>query len=48
MRTWLVIYKEKGEVKSKIVIAKTFDEAVYELWSDLADFDIKGIFEVVR
>ena len=29
-------------------MAKTFDDAVYEIWNDLADADIKGIFEVAK
>lgn len=48
MRTWLVIYKRKGEIGRAIVMAKTFDDAVYEIWNDLADADIKGIFEVAK
>jgi hypothetical protein len=44
----MVIYKEKGEVKSRIIMAKTFDDAVYEVWCELSDFDIKAIFEVAR
>lgn len=48
MKTWIVMYKEKGEVKSQIIKAKTFDDAVYEVWVELSDFDIKAIFEVAR
>jgi hypothetical protein len=48
MRTWLVIYKEKGEVKSKVVMAKTFDDAVFEIWDKLICADIKAVFEVAK
>ena len=48
MRTWMVIYKRKGEVESAIVMAKTFDDAVYEIWHKYSNCDIKGIFEVAR
>lgn len=48
MRTWLVIFKKNGKADSRVIMAKTFDDAVYEVWNDLFDADIKGIFEVVR
>ena len=48
MRTWLVIYKENGEVKSKVLMAKNFDDLVYEIWSELDRANIKAIFEVAR
>lgn len=46
MRTWLVIYKKNGKVDSRVIMAKTVDDVVYEVWNDLSDADIKGIFEV--
>lgn len=49
MRTWLVIYKENGETKSQLIMAKTFDDVVYEVWDLMsANCDVKGIFEVAR
>ena len=48
MRTWLVIFKRNGKVDSRVIMAKTFDDAVYEIWNHLSDADIKGIFEVAR
>lgn len=48
MRTWLVIYNEKGEIRSKVILAKTFDDAVYGVWDELSYADIKAIFEVAR
>ena len=48
MKTWIVMYKEKGEVKSQIIMAKTFDDAVYEVWGELNNAEIKAIFEVAR
>jgi hypothetical protein len=48
MKTWIVIYNEKGEVKSQIIMAKTFDDAVYEVWDLLQRTDVKGLFEVSR
>lgn len=48
MRTWLVIFKKNGKADSRIIMAKTFDDVVYEVWSDLFDADIKGIFEVAK
>lgn len=48
MRTWLVIFKKNGKADSRVIMAKHFDDVVYEIWNDLADADIKGIFEVAR
>jgi hypothetical protein len=48
MRTWLVIFKKNGKADSRVIMAKTFDDAVYEIWGVLADADIKGIFEVAK
>lgn len=48
MRTWLVIYKKNGKVDSRIIMAKTFDDAVYEVWGELKNAEIKAIFEVAR
>lgn len=48
MKTWIVMYKEKGEVKSRIIMAKAFDDAVYEVWGELKNAEIKAIFEVAR
>lgn len=48
MRTWIVIFKRNGKADSRVIMAKHFGDAVYEVWSVLADADIKGIFEVAR
>ena len=48
MRTWLVIFRKNGKADSRVIMAKTFDDAVYEVRNHLADADIKGIFEVAR
>ena len=48
MKTWIVMYKEKGEVKSRIIMAKTFDDAVYGVWDELSYVDIKAVFEVAK
>jgi hypothetical protein len=48
MKTWIVIYKEKSEAKSAIIMAKTFEDAVYGIWNDFRGAIIKGIFEVAR
>jgi hypothetical protein len=49
MRTWLVIYKEKGETKTQLIMAKTFDDAVYEVWNLMSlNCVVKGIFEVAK
>lgn len=48
MRTWIVIFKKDGKAESRVIMAKTFDDAVYDVWSELADADIKGIFEVAK
>ncbi len=47
MRTWMVIYKENEETKSRIITAKNFDDLVYSVWRYMASCDIKAIFEVV-
>jgi hypothetical protein len=46
MRTWLVIYKEKGETKTRVIMAKEFGDVISEILVYLALGDIKGIFEV--
>lgn len=48
MRTWLVIYKENGEIKTMVIMAKHFDDVVYEVWGNANCDQIKGIFEVAR
>lgn len=48
MRTWMVIYKEKGTTKSKVVLSNDFDDAVYAIWSEFGKCEIKAIFEVAR
>ena len=48
MRTWIVIFKRNGKADSRVIMAKTFDDAVYEIWDKYSDCDIKGIFEVAR
>ena len=46
MRTWIVVYKRNGEVKSSIIMAKTFNDAVCEVWKYMPNDAISGIFEV--
>lgn len=46
MRTWIVVYKEKGVPKSLIIMAKTFNDAVCEVWKYMPNDAISGIFEV--
>lgn len=48
MRTWLVIYKENGEIKTMVIMAKHFDDVVYEVWDKINSENVKGIFEVAR
>ena len=48
MRTWLVIYKENGTTKTRLLMAETFNEIVADICKYLALEDIKGIFEVAR
>lgn len=48
MRTWIVIYKEKGKTKSKVIRAKTFDDAVIDAWREFFECDIKAVFEVAK
>lgn len=48
MRTWLVIFRKNGKADSRVIMANHFDDVVYEIWNDLADADIKGVFEVAR
>ena len=48
MRTWLVIYKERGQTKTKVIMAKEFGDVISEIFVYLALGDIKGVFEVAR
>lgn len=48
MRTWLVIYKERDQTKTKVIMAKEFGDVISEILVYLALGDIKGIFEVAR
>ena len=48
MRTWLVIYEEYPEIKTKIIMANIFEEVLEELTFLSRYADIKGVFEVVR
>ena len=50
MKTWIVIYKEKGETKSKLIMARTFDDVISEMiWNiELVVGEIKAIIEVAK
>lgn len=48
MRAWLVIYKERDQTKTKLIMAKKFGDVVSEILVYLALGDIKGVFEVAR
>lgn len=46
MKTWIVVYKDKGVTHSSVIKAKTFDDAVYEVWELFNKYDVKAILEV--
>ena len=48
MRTWLIIYEEFGEIKTKTIMAKGFEEVADELIFVSRFAEIKGVFEVAR
>ena len=48
MRTWLVIYKERGQTKTKVIMANDFNEVVADICKYLVFEDVKGVFEVAR